>query len=146
MMLEMFYLYGFFRWTKCIWWALENNYFLVYKLFQLTVEWLPTIRVKAEIIFSSKNHLHYCNSRSENDKRILRLWGIVLSHLNLLLNSFCRLALFSSGIHNGREKKLIIICKVSGSSKCNLPFLLSRAFESFFRKLSILSKIWKWRI
>ena len=26
MMLKMFYLQGFVRWTKCIWWVVENNY------------------------------------------------------------------------------------------------------------------------
>ena len=38
MMLKMFYLYGFFRWTKCIWCTIENNYFLFYKLFEFAVE------------------------------------------------------------------------------------------------------------
>ena len=44
----MFYLYGFVRWTRCIWWALENNYLLVYKLSECAVEWIPTIRNKAD--------------------------------------------------------------------------------------------------
>ena len=61
MMLKMFYLYGFVWWTKRIWWTIENNYLLVYKLFEFAVWWILTIRNKAEIIFSSKNHLHYCN-------------------------------------------------------------------------------------
>ena len=34
MMLKMFYLYGFIRWTKCIRWTIENSYLLVYKLFE----------------------------------------------------------------------------------------------------------------
>ena len=63
MMLEMFYLYGFVRWTKCIWWAIENNYLLVYKFFVFAVEWIPVIRNKADIIFSLKNHLHYLNNK-----------------------------------------------------------------------------------
>ena len=61
MMLKMFYLYEFFRWTKYIWWAIENNYLIVYKLVEFAVEWIPAIRNKVKIIFSSKNHLHYCN-------------------------------------------------------------------------------------
>ena len=36
--------------------------FLVYKILGVAVEWIPSIRNKAEIIFSSKNNLHYCNS------------------------------------------------------------------------------------
>ena len=61
MMLKTFYLYGFARWTKCIWWAIENNYLLVNKLLEFAVEWIPAIRNKAEINFSSKNCLYYCN-------------------------------------------------------------------------------------
>ena len=60
-MLKMFYLYRFITWTKCIWWAVENYYLLVYKSFKVAVEWIPTIRNKAKNIYSSKNHLHYCN-------------------------------------------------------------------------------------
>ena len=41
MILKMSYLYGFIRWTKCIWWAIKNNYLLV-------SEWIPAIRNKAE--------------------------------------------------------------------------------------------------
>ena len=48
LMFKIFYLYGFVRWTKCIWSAIENNYLLVYKLFKFA------IRNKAEIIFSSE--------------------------------------------------------------------------------------------
>ena len=35
---------------------------LVYKILGVAVERIPSIRNKAEIIFSSKNNLHYCNS------------------------------------------------------------------------------------
>ena len=38
-----------------------NNYLFVYKLFEFAVRWIPAVRNKAEIIFSLKNHLHYCN-------------------------------------------------------------------------------------
>ena len=94
-MLKMLYLYGFVRWIKCIWWIIENNYLFFSKLFDFAVEWIPVIRNKAEIVFSSKNPLHYCNC--------------LLSNFSLLfkLNSFFGLVLFSSGIHNGREKKLV---------------------------------------
>ena len=61
MILKMFYLYGFVRWTECIWCAIENNYLLVYKSLEVTVEGIPAIGNKAEIIFSLKNHLHYGN-------------------------------------------------------------------------------------
>ena len=66
MILKMFYLYRFVRWTKCTWLFIENNYLLVYKLFEFAVEWIPAIRNKAEIIFSSKYHLHYCNCECVN--------------------------------------------------------------------------------
>ena len=45
----MFYLYGFVRWTKYIWWAIENSYLLVYKLFEFAVEWIHEIRNKAKL-------------------------------------------------------------------------------------------------
>ena len=47
MTLKMFYLCGFVWWTKCIWWAIENNYLLVYKLFYFAVELIPVIRNKS---------------------------------------------------------------------------------------------------
>ena len=37
-MLKMFYLHGFVGGTNWICWAIENNYLLVYKLFEFTVE------------------------------------------------------------------------------------------------------------
>ena len=48
MVLQMFYLYGFLRWTKCIWWALENNYLLVDNLFEFAVECITAVKNKAE--------------------------------------------------------------------------------------------------
>ena len=51
MVLKMFYLYGFVRWTKCIWWALENNYLLVYKIFEFAVECITAVKKEAETIF-----------------------------------------------------------------------------------------------
>ena len=57
----MLYQQGFFRWAKCTWWTIKI-YLLVYKLLGLMVEWIPAIRNKVEIIFSSKNHSHHCNS------------------------------------------------------------------------------------
>ena len=53
---KMCYLYGFFRWTISIWWAIENNYLHVYEHFEFQVEWIRAIRNTAKIIFSSKNH------------------------------------------------------------------------------------------
>ena len=44
---------------KSTWWAIENIYLLVFKLFEFSVEWIPAIRYKVEIIFSSKYHLGY---------------------------------------------------------------------------------------
>ena len=55
MMFKMFYLYQFVRW------AIENNYLLVYKLFEFAVERISITRNKTEIISSSKNHLRYYN-------------------------------------------------------------------------------------
>ena len=49
MMLKMFYLCGFVRWTKCIWWAIENYYLLVYLLFEFAAEWFRAVRNKAEL-------------------------------------------------------------------------------------------------
>ena len=37
MMLKMFYMREFVRWTKCIWWAIENHYLHVYKFFEFVV-------------------------------------------------------------------------------------------------------------
>ena len=54
MMLKMFYLYEFVRWAKCIWWTIVNNYFLVYKLFELAVEWIPLIRIKKKLFLAHK--------------------------------------------------------------------------------------------
>ena len=45
----MFYLYGFVRWTKYIWRAIENSYLLVYKLFEFAVEWIHEIRNKVKL-------------------------------------------------------------------------------------------------
>ena len=42
-------------------WAIENNCFLVYNLFEFAVELIPAIRKKTETTVSSKNHLRYCN-------------------------------------------------------------------------------------
>ena len=48
-MLKMFCVHRFVRWTKCIWWAIKNTYLLVWKLFEFAVEWIPAIKNKAEI-------------------------------------------------------------------------------------------------
>ena len=122
MMLKMFYLCGFVRWTKCIWWAIENNYLLVCKHFEFVIEWIPAIRNKAEVILSSKNHLHTA----------------IADNLG---------SIFSWNPQRKREKaNRQLYENQTVLQRCNLPFLLSRTFETIFRKLSILSKIWKWRI
>ena len=54
MMLGMFFLFGFARWTKCIWWAVENNYLNIYKLFEFAVEWIPAIRNKPKLSWFQK--------------------------------------------------------------------------------------------
>ena len=78
-MLKKFCPYGFVRWTKCIWCAIENIYLLVYKLFEIVAEGIPAIKNKTVIIFSSKYHLHCCNYWSENNNCILCIciWDIV---------------------------------------------------------------------
>ena len=48
-MLKMFYLYGFVWWTKCICWAIENNYLLFYKLIEFAVEWIPATEIKQKL-------------------------------------------------------------------------------------------------
>ena len=78
LMFKMFYLYGFFRWTKCIWWAIENNYLLIYKVFEFEVGWVSAVRI-------SRNYLHFRKSLAllklllRNSKCILCIWGIVIS-------------------------------------------------------------------
>ena len=76
MMLKMFFLCEFVRWTKWISWAIENNCLLIYKLFEF-VSWMEFLQSnkaeKAQKIFSSKNHLHYCNCWEENNKCALCL-------------------------------------------------------------------------
>ena len=37
--------------SKCIWWAIENNYLIVYKFFEFAVEWILEIRNKAEYMY-----------------------------------------------------------------------------------------------
>ena len=73
-------------------------------------------------------------------------WAIALLSPLLKLNSFFRLALFSPGLHHqlfspGLHQQLYVNYAVP--ERCNLPFVLSRTFETLFRKPSILSKIWK---
>ena len=57
MMLKMFFI--------CTDSSDEQSVFVIICLFisffEFTVEWIPAIKNKAEIIFSSKYHLHYCN-------------------------------------------------------------------------------------
>ena len=66
------------------------------------------------------------------------------THLSLLfkLNSFFSLALFSLGTQRQRRKKSnqqLYINQVV-LQRCNLHYLLSNTFETFFRNISILSK------
>ena len=88
MMLKMFYLYGFVRWTKCIWWTGENNYLLDYMLFEFAVEWIPATRIKQKYSSIQKTT---CTT-TIGDKKIISLFCVsgVLSSLPLLfrLNSF----------------------------------------------------------
>ena len=106
--------------NKYIWWAKENNCLVAYKSFESGDEWIPAIRNKAEINLS----------------------------LLLKLKCFFNLALFSSRNQNEREKKANQQLYVNWVvlERCNLTFLVSRTFETIFRKLSILPKIWKWRL
>ena len=83
----------------------KNNYLLFCKLFQFGAEWIPTIKNKPEIIFSLKNHLHYCNSWQENVCFVYLEYCASHPRLLFTLNSFVSLALFSPGIHNSKEKK-----------------------------------------
>ena len=48
----VFYLYRFVRWTRCIWWAIENNYLLVYKFFEL-YSWINSYNQKIKQKWSS---------------------------------------------------------------------------------------------
>ena len=54
MILQIFYLNGFVRWTKCIWWAIENNNLLVYKLFEFAVEWFQQSEIKQKLSLVQK--------------------------------------------------------------------------------------------
>ena len=72
MMLKMFYLYGFVRWTKCIWSAIENDYLFIYQLFEFVVEWIPLIRYKAEIYSVKK--ITCINAIA--DKKIIRVFCV----------------------------------------------------------------------
>ena len=109
MMLKMFYLYGFVRWTKCIWWAIENDYLLVYQLFEFVVEWIPLIRYKAEIYSVKK--ITCINAIA--DKKIIRVFcvsGYCAPHLRLL-------SLFSWNPQRKEKKLTKIVCKLSDSPK-----------------------------
>ena len=129
-----------------MWWAVESNYFIVYKLFEFAVQWIPAVRNKAEITFGSKNHLNYCDSLLVNSKvDSLYMWYCA-PHLSPLfkLNSFFSLAPYSLGIHNRKQKNYT--CTLSGSWKMKSPSLLPRTIETFFRELLTLLKIRKWHI
>ena len=98
------FMYEFVRLTKHIWCTRENNYLLVYKLFEFPVKLISAIRNNVKIIFRSKNHFHYYNCWWKT-KVYLRYY---VAHLSLLfkLNSFFSLAQYSPGINNRREKKM----------------------------------------
>ena len=87
-MLSMFYLYGFFRWRKCMWLTIEYNYLLVHKLFEFAVEWISANINKVEIIFGSKYPWHYCIT-SVNDKKIIIIICIfvVLSSTSVFISN-----------------------------------------------------------
>ena len=70
-------LYGFVRWTNCIWWAIENNYLLVYILFEFAIEWIPAIRNKTEL--SSVQKITCIIAIADKTcKYILCIWDIIL--------------------------------------------------------------------
>ena len=111
LMLKIFYLYGFVRWTKCIWSAIENNYLLVYKLLSLQLNEFPQPEIKQKYSVQKIACINAIGDKTIT-KCILCIWGIVLPTSFCCSNSFCHLnsffslALFSPGIHNGRTKKL----------------------------------------
>ena len=47
---------------------------LVHKLFEFPVEWIPAVRNKVEIIFSSKDHLVLLQLLIKNNKCVLYIW------------------------------------------------------------------------
>ena len=70
----------------------------------------------------------------------------ITPHLSLLFksNSFFRLALFFLETTAEQKKAKQQLClDQSVFQRCNLPLILSRTFETDFRKVSVLSKIWK---
>ena len=93
-------LYGFVRWTNCIWWAIENNYLLVYILFEFAIEWIPAIRNKTEL--SSVQKITCIIAIADKTCKYILCLDLFLL---VKSNSFFSLALFSPGIQNGREKK-----------------------------------------
>ena len=104
MMLKMFYLYGFIRWTKCIWWAIKNNYLLIYQI--LVRSWMNSCSQKW-----SRNYLQLEKSLALMKLSIKKylVYSVYCARpLGLLfkLSSFFNLALFSQWIHNVKQKKL----------------------------------------
>ena len=60
MMLKMFYLFGFVRWTKYTWWAKESNYLLVYKLFEFAC-WMNSCNQKSFTVHGNSRTLKFDN-------------------------------------------------------------------------------------
>ena len=78
-MLKMLDLYGFVRLTKYISWDKEKSYLLLYNLFEFAVEWIPPIKSKTEITFSSKKSLALRQLLIRKQKSVFCVSGILYS-------------------------------------------------------------------
>ena len=120
---------------------IEYNYLLVYELFEFAVEWITTIRNNAEIIFSSKNYLHYCITCIIC---ITTCWVVLCSPPQSVvsINSFFSFVLFSPDIHR-KEKKSYHIGRKKVGKKWRVFFPVT---NFFYRRLFSSTINFYWQI
>ena len=138
-LLKEFYVYRFIRWTKHIWWARENWFFWFYiaflsKLFKYLQK---TIFLSAGLFMQIVTFTIQC---------MHNLWWIESSPSELKLEIFSawQYFLLQTATKQKRTNQQFSV-NYAVLQRFELSFLLTRAFETLIGKLSIVSKIWKWR-
>ena len=130
----------------------ERIFFLVHKFLNLkfAVEWISALRNNIEITFTitSITLLALMQLLKNNQMQFVCLQCCVWPHFVVQRNNLFSLVQFSSLIYKRRGKTLISKAnkhKLNNSSKIQIAFFYPKNIQVFFGKLSILSKIWKWR-
>ena len=91
--------------------------------------------------------MNYCNQKYCRNY-VQSRWCCVPLDFVAQNNNFFNLVLFSAVIHKRGGRKLIsktIKYKLDRPSKMSFVFFILNGFKNIFGKLSILTKIWKWR-